>query len=78
MWEKGSFGVSGSLAGLTSDGKNLTEGLDYSSSALDLVSHNQPVSKDGGNTGSVEEIERDHQIRRNDMQFSNSPLGQSH
>ena len=32
--------ASGSLAGLTSEGKNLTEGLEYSSSAIDMASHN--------------------------------------
>lgn len=35
---KGSF-KSGSMAGQTSDGKNLTEGLEYSSSAIDMASH---------------------------------------
>ena len=39
-WAKGSLGmISGSMAGLTSDGRNLTEGLEYSSSALDIGSH---------------------------------------
>ena len=38
FWGKGSY-KSGSLAGQTSDGKNLTEGLEYSSSAIDMASH---------------------------------------
>ena len=38
FWGKGSF-KSGSMAGQTSDGKNLTEGLEYSSSAIDMASH---------------------------------------
>ena len=39
-WAKGSLGmISGSMAGFTSDGRNLTDGLNYSSSALDLASH---------------------------------------
>ena len=37
-WAKGSM-KSGSMAGQTSDGKNLTEGLEYSSSAIDMASH---------------------------------------
>ena len=40
QWTKGSLGmISGSMARFTSEGKNLTEGLNYSSSALDAASH---------------------------------------
>ena len=38
FWAKGSY-KSGSMAGQTSEGKNLTEGLEYSSSAIDMASH---------------------------------------
>ena len=40
LWAKGSLGRnSASIAGMTSEGKNLTEGLDYSSSAIDMASN---------------------------------------
>lgn len=37
-WAKRSLGMNSGSAGLTSEGKILTDGLDYSSSAIDMVS----------------------------------------
>ena len=71
-WEKGSFGVSGSIAGLTSDGKNLTNGLDYSSSIMDLASHNQQLS---AAALSKEEVNEKAEIQQNDFKFQHSPVG---
>ena len=67
LWEKGSFGVSGSVAGLTSEGKNLTDGLDYSSSVFDLASHNQQVSRDCGNAGSNEDIDSGKKLKSDEL-----------
>lgn len=39
QWAKGSIGMASGSQGFTSDGRNFTEGLNYSSSALDLASH---------------------------------------
>ena len=64
-WEKGSFGVSGSIAGLTSDGKNLTNGLDYSSSIMDLASHNQQLSAAALSKDTNEKVE----VNQNDFKF---------
>ena len=64
-WEKGSFGVSGSIAGLTSDGKNLTNGLDYSSSIMDLASHNQALSAAAFSKETNEKAE----VQQNDFKF---------
>jgi len=40
QWAKRSLGKMSGSVGHTSDGKGLTEGLEYSSSALDVVSNN--------------------------------------
>lgn len=37
-WAKHSLGMNSGSAGMTSEGKFLTEGLDYSSSAIDMAS----------------------------------------
>ena len=64
-WEKGSFGISGSIAGLTSEGKNLTNGLDYSSSIMDLASHNQQLSAAALSKETNERVE----VQRDDFKF---------
>ena len=81
--------MTGSMAGNTnSDGKQLTEGLEYSSSAIDVASHNniQQISELNSAHKSVEpaeiirqasaaEQEEKIQSQLNEFKFQNSPVG---
>lgn len=74
--------------GFTSDGRNLTEGLEYSSSALDLASHaNMPQPSDINSAfksqittaevahqATAAEQEEKIQSQLNEFKFQNSPV----